>query len=565
MLRRLLLLALTAAARAQSPDTSDWGYTGGDIYGQRYSSLADIDRDNVAKLDVAWQFRTGERAADLPGAEWVSFSATPVLAFGLLYLSTPSDVVIALDPATGRQRWRHDPRIDRKTRYETATSRGVTVWEGNAGACARRVFIATLDGRLIALDAGMGTPCAGFGNRGTVDLRSGIRDTAIPNIISPPAVYGSTVVIGAVAPNGSLRAFDAQTGAARWILDTNGPAAAMSVDPDNGLLFAPAGSTLLAVNALSGQLAWRQELLHHDLWGYNLAAQPLLVDLELQGMPVSTVLQATATGMLFVFDRVSGKPVFPVVEQRVPASHLRGVRAAVTQPFPVTPSLVNQTPLDPKDAWGMTFWDRGRCRKLIAQHRNEGIYTPPDPRGSILSPGLLGGVTWGGVAFDTRRQRVFAAVNHLPMIVSPDGARREYLLSPLGFPCTAPPWGSLVSVDLPTNRIVWQVPLGTNRDFGPWFAPTRAFGTPNAGGPIVTAGELVFVGAAADSALRAFDLETGRELWKHRLPAGGQATPMTYRAGPDHRQFVAIAAGGDGELGTPAGNYIIAFSLRNGK
>jgi quinoprotein glucose dehydrogenase len=219
--------------------------------------------------------------------------------------------------------------------------------------------------------------------------------------------------------------------------------------------------------------------------------------------------------------------------------------------------------VEPLEAWGVTFWDRNRCRSGLKQYRNEGVYTPPEKRGTIMWPGDLGGVNWGGVAFDARRQRMFAAVNHLPMLITRTarGIRREALLSPWGLPCTPPPWGTLVSVDLRKNEIVWQAPLGSTQGMGPWFAPTRNFGTPNMGGPIVTAGDLVFVGAAMDSQLRAFDLETGRELWKHRLPAGGQATPMTYRAGRDHRQYVVIAAGGNGELDTPRGDYVIAFAL----
>jgi len=249
---------------------------------------------------------------------------------------------------------------------------------------------------------------------------------------------------------------------------------------------------------------------------------------------------------------------------------------------------VSQRPVDPMDAWGVTFWDRGKCRDLIASHRNEGIFTPPDTRGSLLSPGYIGGVNWGGVAFDEQRQRVIAAVNHLPTVVTlvpqadlesqarsgdfpnsefakqagtPYGMRREPLLSPWGLPCTAPPWGTLVSVDLRRNRIVWQVPLGSTEGIGPWFAPARNFGMPNMGGPIGTAGDLVFVGAAMDSYFRAFDIETGRELWKYHLPAGGQATPMTYRAGRNQRQFIVIAAGGHGSLQTPRGDYVIAFAL----
>jgi len=249
----------------------------------------------------------------------------------------------------------------------------------------------------------------------------------------------------------------------------------------------------------------------------------------------------------------------------VPQSTVPGEEASPTQPFPATPALLEQRALRPTDAWGITVWDRGRCRTLIAKYRNEGIFTPPDPRGTILSPSFLGGVNWGGIAYDTRHQHVFAAVNHVPMIVTLHAPHEppeiRPLLSPWGLPCTAPPWGTLVSVDLRKNRIAWQVPLGSTEGAGPWFAPVRSFGAPNMGGPIATAGDLVFVAAAADSYLRAFDIETGRELWKYRLPAGGQATPMTYRAGKEQRQYLVIAAGGHGGLGAARGDYVIAFAL----
>jgi quinoprotein glucose dehydrogenase len=631
------------AAFAQTPDASDWGYYGGDTFGQRFSSLNEINRKNVTHLTVAWTYRTGENGAGFARANKLSFEATPVLAFGLLYLETPTNIVIALDPETGVQRWRFDPHIDRSRPYSEASSRGVSIWEDpdskHSGACTRRVFTGTLDARLLAVDAGTGEPCKDFGTGGQVDLTNGLRilDKSDYLVTSPPAIYGNVVVVGsAIGDNrasdverGVIRAFDARNGALLWAFDPipdspSHPAAAewnlaqaattgagnswgpMSIDEDSGLVLVPTGSaspdffggtrlgsnrfadSLLALDAKSGKLVWHQQLVHHDLWDYDLAAQPVLGDIEVQGVPVPAVIQATKTGMLYVFDRTKGQPLFPITEKPVPPSFVAGEQAAPTQPFSSIASLVSQKPVDPADAWGVTFWDRGRCRDLLSEHRNEGIFTPPDPHGTIVSPGYIGGVNWGGVAFDEARQRVIAAVNHLPMLVTlvpqaelqeqmssgnfpnsefakqagtPYAMRREPLLSPWGLPCTAPPWGTLVSVDLRRNRIVWQVPLGSTAGVGPWFAPTRDFGMPNMGGPIATAGDLVFVGAAMDSYFRAFDIETGRELWKHRLPAGGQATPMTYRAGRDQRQFIVIAAGGHGVLNTPRGDYVIAFTL----
>ena len=644
-----LLIALLAAAvprmaPAQSPDASDWGNYGGDVFGTRFSSLAEIDRSNVRSLKVAWTYHTGELGAGLASEGKLTFEATPVLAFGSLILETSTNIVIALDPATGKERWRHDPHIDRKQRYTEATSRGVTVWEdatpGKTGACVRRIFTGTLDARLLALDAMTGEPCADFGHNGEVDLTQGMRILSRPDyvITSPPAVFNNFVVVGsAIGDNrasdierGTIRAFDAITGEQRWAFDpipdspahpaagawrpdqsaaTGGANAwgVMSVDPDRGTVYVPTGSaspdffggtrlgdnrfanSLLALDATTGKVQWAQQLIHHDLWDYDVAAQPVLADMERGGsQPLSTVIQATKTGMLFVFDRATGKPIYPVAERMVPKSQVPGEQASLTQMFSSLPPLVEHRPLNKKDAWGLTFWDRGRCRDMIRQYRNEGLFTPPDTSGTILWPSDIGGVNWSGISYDARSQRVVAAVNHLAMVVTlmspeemerqrasgdyphaefarqrgtPYAMRREPLLSPFGLPCTAPPWGTLVSVDLRENRIVWQVPLGSTENLVPSWLPVRDFGTPNLGGPILTAGELVFVGAAMDRYLRAFDLETGRELWKHPLPAGGQATPMTYRAGKDERQFVVIAAGGHGALGVPRGDAVVAFAL----
>lgn len=564
MIRVVLLLMVAATAHAQSPDTSDWGHYGGDAFGQRYSSLAEIHRENVGKLSVAWQYRTGELGAGFERADRLTFQATPILAFGLLYLSTATNIVIALDPATGNERWRFDPHIDRLRPYAEATSRGVSGWENpnatRGQACARRVFLGTLDARLIALDAWTGRPCIDFGNNGTVNVLAdlSIHDPNDYQIVSPAVTSGALVMVSFSA--GIVRAFDARSGVARWTFESAPVRGPMNADLDRNLLFVPAGSSLLALNAASGTPVWQRELVHRDIWHLDLAAQPTLIELEPNGVPTPAVVQATKTGALFVFERDTGKPVFPIVEQRVPAGGSSGKHTSPTQPFPITPLLVSQHPAGPGDAWGLTFWDRALCRRSFRHHRNEGPFTPPDARGTIQWPGDLGGIGWGGVAFDARRGLLFAAVNHLPVVLEPDGTTRP-LISMLGFPCTAPPWGTLVSIDLRSNEIVWQVPLGSTEGLGPWFAPARDFGTPHLGGPMATAGDLVFIAATLDSYFRAFDLETGRELWKHRLPAGGQATPMTYRAGRDHRQYVVIAAGGDGTLKTPRGDYVVAFAL----
>lgn len=640
------VICVRAGAAQEVVETrTEWDSYGGDPGGSRYADIAQINRGNVARLKTAWTYRTGELGAGFKRQGKLTFEATPILVNGSLYLSTPMNIVIALDPESGRERWRHDPQVPRDLSYSEATSRGVSSWIDEtlaAGAeCAHRIFTGTLDARLLALDGRTGRPCADFGRNGSVDLTAGIRITERGNylVTSPPAIYRDLVITGsAIGDNGAVelergivRAFDARTGVQRWAWDPipsgmEGPAelaargwsaqaarrngaanawSVFSVDEARGLVFVPTGSaspdffggeraghnryanSLVALDATDGRLVWHQQLVHHDVWDYDLAAQPLLIDLEREGKSIAAVVQATKTGMLFVFDRETGEPVFPVIERPVPASDVPGESTAPTQPFPATPSLVSHAAVTPDDAWGITFYDRGKCRELIEGYRSEGIFTPPSLEGSIMSPGYAGGVNWGSLAFDSRRQMIVAAVNHVPMVVTliprkdfdaqrserddwpysefasqrgtAYGMRREPLLSPLGLPCTAPPWGTLAAVDLGSNTMRWQTVLGTTRGKTPWFVPSATLGMPNMGGPMATAGDLIFIAAATDDYLRAFDVETGRELWKALLPAGGQATPMSYAV--NGRQFVVIAAGGHGPLGTTQGDYVVAFAL----
>ncbi len=647
--RRLVFLALLALPTLAAPphrqfieEDTEWRWYGGDAGGSRHAELRQIDRSNVRTLQVAWTYRTGELGAGFARADKLSFEATPILANGSLYLSTPTNIVIALDPATGRERWRYDPQIPRDLHYSEATSRGVSWWIDPqldpAEPCASRLFIGTLDARLIAINGNTGRPCAGFGSGGAVDLGQNVRLTQRGDylVTSPPAIYRDIVITGsAIGDNrgvelerGVVRAFDARSGAQLWSWDPIPEPAAndlaargwsasgaqrtgaanawsiFSVDAGRDLVFIPTGSpspdffggerpgdnrhanSLVALRASTGELIWHRQLVHHDLWDYDLAAQPLLIDIDRDGKSIAAVVQATKTGMLFVFDRETGEPVFEIVERPVPASDVPGESASPTQPFPATPALLSHAAVTPQDAWGLTFFDRGRCRDLIEKYRSEGMFTPPSLRGTILSPGYAGGVNWGSLAFDSERQLVLAAVNNVPMVATliprdrfdaerdsgkwsesefarqagtAYGMRREALLSPLGLPCTAPPWGTLAAVDLKRNTIRWQVMLGSTRDKTPWFVPVASLGMPNMGGPIVTAGGLVFIGATTDDYLRAFDIETGHELWKARLPAGGQATPMTYEV--KGRQFVVIAAGGHGGLDTTRGDYVVAFAL----
>jgi quinoprotein glucose dehydrogenase len=445
-------------------------------------------------------------------------------------------------------------------------------------------------------------------------------------------VFEDLVIVGsAIGDNravelesGMVRAFDVRSGKEAWRWDPNprggdDPARAdwsevalkrtgaanvwapFSVDVARGLVLLPTSSaspdfyggerlgdnrhanSLVALDARTGRLVWAQQLVRHDLWDYDIPAQPVLAELQRGGGRVPAVLQATKMGLLFAFERATGAPLFDIVDRPVPRSDVPGEQAAPTQRFPVAPPpLVSHAPLKPDDAWGLTPVDAWLCRKKLAQYRSEGIYTPPSLQGTLMLPSYAGGSNWGGIAFDGDRQLAFANVSNIAAVVrlipreqvtaenakdfpglsrqigTPYAMSREIITSPLGLPCNPPPWGTLAAIDMGTGTIKWQVPLGTTRDMAP--PPWITYGMPNMGGPIATDTGLVFIAAATDNYLRAFASDTGAELWRGRLPAGGQATPMTYSIAG--RQYVVIAAGGHGIMGTTRGDYLVAFALK---
>jgi quinoprotein glucose dehydrogenase len=633
-----LALALSLACGDDAPPTAPggpvagWPAWGGDPGGSRFSPLTQIDPANVRFLERAWAYRTGDRPDDAPEGK-LAFQATPVLADGVLYGCTPRSRAFAVDAETGVERWRFDPEADLTGTY-IPTCRGVALWREELeadGACARRVFLGTMDARLIALDAATGLPCPGFGREGSVDLRDGLGEVLPGETYptSPPAVVGDVVAIGGLvrdasrldAPGGVVRGFDARTGALRWAFDGAPPGASplsldgaryrrgtpnawapFSADPARNLLFVPTGNpspdfygglrdgidhygtSVVALDAATGRVRWHFQTVHHDLWDYDVASQPTLLDLEIDGATVPALLQPTKMGHVFLLHRETGVPLHPVEERPVPASDVAGEQAAPTQPFPTFPPPLVQR-ITPAQAFGLTPWDRAICRGRLEALRDEGMFTPPSVQGTLLHPGTAGGANWGGVAWDPGRKlavvnlnRVAQSITLVPRDVPDDGqpSRRERIvfpqdgtpfrailavvLSPFGIPCGPPPWGTLAAIDLASGGVRWEVPFGTTRDMTP-FGVAIPFGLPSMGGPIVTASGLVFIGAALDDYLRAYDVETGEELWRARLPAGGQATPMTYRLGPDRRQYVVIAAGGHGTLGTRQGDWLIAYAL----
>ena len=624
---------------APVPD-SGWSAYGGDAGGTRYSPLSEITPANVGQLRVAWTFRSGELGQGVKDWSRSAFEATPILYDGTLYLTTSSTDVIAVNAVTGRLRWRHDSASRKDLHYSDGVSRGVSLWVDEASAreavCHARIYAPTLDGRLLALDASTGKSCADFGEHGAVNLLADVRSQFQKGdewrdylVTSPPAILDGKVIVGSsIGDNravleelGSVRAFDARSGKMLWSWDpiprdASNPVykewtpeslrtasaanawAPLSVDAARHLVFVPTGSaspdffggerpgdnrwanSVVALDGGTGQLKWGQQLVHHDLWDYDVASQPTLADLVHEGRHVAAVIQATKTGFLYTFDRESGAPVFPIVERPVPQDAVAGEHPSPTQPYPVAPpALSRQTPITADDAWGVAWFDTRACRERIESYRSEGIFQPPSLKDSLMQPGNAGGSNWGGIAFDPKRQLAVANTMNLPFVVAlipraemheqatagkypdfefarqngtPYGMRREAFKSGLGIPCVKPPWGLLTAVDMVRGTIKWQIPLGDTP-----YIPLH-LGMPGLGGPIVSASGLVFIAASLDDRLRAFATDSGKLLWEVKLPAGGQATPMTYAV--HGRQYLVIAAGGYKGDST-RGDYLIAYAL----
>jgi len=587
---------------ASDANAGDWRAYGYDALGSRHSPLAQINRENVHRLSVAWTYHTGE---PLPSGRRRSLEATPLVIDGTMFLATPLGKIVALDPVTGREKWTHDAKVDPNARFGDFASRGVSAWRD-------RIIAVTVDGRMFALDMRTGQRINAFGQNGEVSLRAGLRnapdwDTEF-EVTSPPAIVNDIIVVGsAIADNsridaasGEVRAYDARTGALRWTWDPvprsaadpaynswqgpnahrTGAANAWSViaaDPARDMVYVPTSSaspdyfggerlgdnryanSIVALRASTGAVVWHFQTVHHDLWDYDNAAPPLLA--TVRGQPA--VLQATKTGMLFVLNRETGVPIFPVEERRVPASTVPGERAAPTQPFSTLP------PLSPHsyDVSAVS----AACQEQLRGLRNEGIFTPPSLEGTLVIPSNIGGAHWGGLTFDPARQLAIVPVNSLVarvQLIAADGAnldslraersrmgyedtrmrgtpyimRRRILFIPPTETCTSGSPGALVAIDLRTVTRAWQTPL-----------------PPQLGGPISTAGGVVFMAATIDGKFRAFDAESGQVLWTADLPGGGKATPMTYM-GADGRQYVTIAAGGDGET-WKASDAFVTFAL----
>jgi quinoprotein glucose dehydrogenase len=675
--------ARSPAGTAAAEPSGQWPTYGGDSGGMRYSSAAQINRDNVNQLKVAWSFHVGFPTTGS------SLETTPILFKGSLYLSSPVDNVFSLDPATGRQRWVFDAHVGDTTNLAgLVASRGVASWSDShgSGICSDRIFVGTLDARLIALDAATGLPCANFGVAGAVDLTQNVDYRAGDGyaVTSPPTVIGDVVVVGSgIEDNarvdierGDVRGFDARSGKLLWTWEpmpwadhqkvrtgagnTWGPIAA---DPEHGMIYLPTSSpspdyygglrvgnnqdadSIVALDAKTGKKVWAFQVVHHDIWDYDIAAEPLLFTFR---GTTPAVAVATKMGMLFVFNRLTGESLYPIHERPVPQSDVPGEVTSPTQPFPDLPPLAPLTLDLSKPLAGGGAADAA-CRSMIAGLRYDGIYTPVSLQGSILFPSNVGGVNWGSAAFDPVSGVLYANTNRIPYAVrlakrplfypgepilgqtlreqtlvrrsliaavlllavftvatrgrkpwrvavvvvlliavymatsrsvyahlasirwltngnlvgehfgkefgrqagSPYVLYREPLVSP-HFPCGPQPWGAVSALNLNTGQAAWQTPLGT-------MIPDKQTGTWSVGGPIVTAGGLLFTTASQEPYLRAFNSTTGAEIWKTRTPVPSQATPMTYIS--NGKQYVVIADGGHSLFGTAESDLIIAYSL----
>jgi quinoprotein glucose dehydrogenase len=643
------MLAVALPAAAADPAPGDWTAFGRDAGGSQYSPLRSIDGRNVSQLRRVWVHRSGD-FVDAPSPKGTAFQATPIHVNGTLYYCTPFGRVFALDPATGAERWVFDPRAaDPVTGKPVTTApkmpvrcRGVAFWQdggaeagasresagGSKPACRRRIFAHGDSGRIYALDADTGRLCASFGAaRGHAGFVShndyenygeGFGGAAG----SPPVILGDMVISGtavndgiANAKDGIVRAFDARSGELRWEFNpipadkrmVSGAAnvwSTISVDPVRRLVFLPTTSpstdyygggrtfdmplanAIVALDGDTGAVKWSFQTVRHDLFDYDLVGHPLLVDIRRDGRTVPAALLQTKMGWLFGFELETGRPLWPIVEQPVPASDVPGETAAPTQPVPKGMAAFARQTMRRDELFGLTPFDRAACQRRFDDLRYEGMYTPPSVRGSLLFPSALGGGNWGGAAYDPASNTLVIKAENLatvlrvirkqdpakedavpgkdyltrPLQGTPYRIEGELFVSPLGIPCTPPPWGTLAAIDLGTGKIRWQIPLGQIRRAGVTIPKKANWGSPNVGGPMVTGSGLVFIGAAMDQKLRAIDLKSGRELWAGDLPAPGMAVPMTYLAGD--RQFVVIAAGGSATAGTKTGDSLVAFALQ---
>ena len=683
-------------------DHTTWAVYRGDATSSAYSALDQVNKENVNQLQVAWTYHTG----DAEKGNRSTIQCNPIIVNGMMYLTSPKLKLIALEPTTGKELWKFDPFEGKES---SGVNRGVTYWEN--GKDKRVLFSA--GSYLYALNADDGTLFTGFGDNGKVDLREGLgrdREKLFVEASSPGIIYRDLLIQGTAlgegydAAPGFIRAYDVRTGKIAWTFHTIpqpgepgyetwppeaykevGGAnswAGMSVDHTRGIVYIPTGSPafdfyggnrkgknlygncILAIEASTGKLLWYYQLVHHDLWDYDLPAPPNLLTVTHDGKKIDAVAQVTKMGMVFVFNRETGEPLFPIEERPVAASTLLGEEVWTTQPFPVKPPPFSRHRFTEEDVTDISPESRKSVLDKIRDAQYGSIYIAPDTRGVVQFPGTRGGAEWGGAAVDPQHAIMYVNANEIPLLISMkqievDGeeeflasaGKRVYTLNACtschggnragtnvypslrnlaktrteeqittllktgkgqmpafpnlsesdlnallaylfdktdlknpkmlnvetgkekkyryahsgwnvltdhkGYPGVKPPWGTLNAIDLNKGEILWQVPLGIYPELvNSGLPPT---GTQNLGGPAVTSGGLLFIGATRDKKFRAFDKDTGEILWEYDLPAGGNATPSTYAV--NGKQYIVIAAGGGGRVGSESGDAYVAFSL----
>ncbi|HFN3647257.1 TPA: pyrroloquinoline quinone-dependent dehydrogenase [Enterobacter hormaechei] len=613
------------------PGTATWDSFHGQLNAQKYSPLTQITADNVGKLTKVWEFHTGDVSdgkGDTPATVW---SATPIFANDTLYIGTPFDRLIALDPGTGKEKWHYDTKSSRKALTQPVLkNRGVSYWQAknpvSGEACQKMVYMGTVDGKLFALDADSGKPCSGFANNGVLDLNQwNTVNAKYPlSVLQPPTVVGNHLLVGwagkdwayAEAPPGTVFSVNAQTGKLEWTFEAipaeirkrTGTANVwthMSADEANGLVYLPVsspspnywggnrvdaiplGTSTTALDINTGKVVWSRQWVHHDVWDYDINSAPTLMDITVDGKQIPALVQATKQGFLFVVNRLTGEDVWPIEERPVPQGDgsVQGEVLSPTQPFPTKPAPLLDQSKKP-EIWKLAdIVGGGQCSRLWDNLTYEGMYTPPTTKGegTLTYPDSAGGVQWGGVAFDPQKQIAIVNTSHIVQYVklysredydnadkdsgnesgfapqegAPYGMRLLVASNWLGMPCWQPPFGEIVALDMHTGDVKWRRPVGASQQYG-FFMP-ESWGSPTIGGPAVTAGGVIFIGASMDAKVRAYSVEIGEELWSDQAEAPAVANPSVYEY--KGRQYVAFVAGGNTILKDQVGDQVVVYAL----
>ncbi|HDC4657308.1 pyrroloquinoline quinone-dependent dehydrogenase [Enterobacter hormaechei] len=613
------------------PGTATWDSFHGQLNAQKYSPLTQITADNVGKLTKVWEFHTGDVSdgkGDTPATVW---SATPIFANDTLYIGTPFDRLIALDPGTGKEKWHYDTKSSRKALTQPVLkNRGVSYWQAKnpvtGEACQKMVYMGTVDGKLFALDADSGKPCSGFANNGVLDLNQwNTVNAKYPlSVLQPPTVVGNHLLVGwagkdwayAEAPPGTVFSVNAQTGKLEWTFEAipaeirkrTGTANVwthMSADEANGLVYLPVsspspnywggnrvdaiplGTSTTALDINTGKVVWSRQWVHHDVWDYDINSAPTLMDITVDGKQIPALIQATKQGFLFVVNRLTGEDVWPIEERPVPQGDgsVQGEVLSPTQPFPTKPAPLLDQSKKPA-IWKLAdIVGAGQCSRLWDNLTYEGMYTPPTTKGegTLTYPDSAGGVQWGGVAFDPQKQIAIVNTSHIVQYVklysredydnadkdsgnesgfapqegAPYGMRLLVASNWLGMPCWQPPFGEIVALDMHTGDVKWRRPVGASQQYG-FFMP-ESWGSPTIGGPAVTAGGVIFIGASMDAKVRAYSVESGEELWSDQAEAPAVANPSVYEY--KGRQYVAFVAGGNTILKDQVGDQVVVYAL----